>query len=137
MKKRILLIIFLFISANSFSQISFSGYTENFIGVNYKFLKRANIDFKVKTQLQGSDIESEFSFYYKINKRERINISLGVGVNFQPFLSYDLINGFLFPINFEYFPIKENKILSIIIEPAITYDGEIGTRNLFGIRLNF
>ena len=105
--------------------------------VNDFILSRINFDARLKTQLQGNDIESEFLLFCRVTNRERLNLSLGLGVNLRPFGSFDIINGFVFPISLEYYPIKENEILSVIFEPAITYDGEIGIRSLYGIRFNF
>jgi hypothetical protein len=145
--KKVILILIISCSISSYGQIKPTIYTENNLGVWFGLSNKVSGELRVKTNrfenffLDSKDIkpfESEFLISYTTLNKEYYKLRLGIGTSFI-FENIDPLNSFIFPVNFEIIPFKENSFsfISFIFEPSIvTYiEGSIDVRGLLGIRL--
>ncbi len=145
--KKIILILIILGSLNSYGQIKPTLYKENYLGIWVGLNNKISTELRVKTNRLGdyfldsketSPFETEFLLSYTTFNKEYYALRLGIGASFI-FENTDPLNSFIFPVNFEITPFKEGSFsfISFIFEPSIVsyIEGSIDVRVLTGLRL--
>ena len=132
--KKILLGLFMAISVSAYSQIGITGYTANAVGINYKFLSRLSVDFKMITQ-NFDETKSHLSLNYSYVKADNYNFYVGAGLSDRA-INGDLVSSIIIPIGFEVAPFESAKKLSFIVEiTPNTFD--LSINKFLGVRYSF
>ena len=142
MKRISLVSVILFaMSVSAFSQIGVSSYSVYSLGVNTS--KEKKISGELKSFFNRGDIEYtqfELAGMYNFNAKEYHQFSVGLGLNVAPFVGFDHVQSFVFPIaQLEIFPFQNFKQLSLVIEiaPEWIVEDNLNIRHLWGFRYTF
>ena len=137
--KCFILLVLTFFSIESFSQIGVTSYSIYSIGVNTSTNKRISGEIKTFANRHFEDINLEVDGFYNFKPRPYHRFSIGLGVNFTPFLGYDQFYALTIPVSLEIYPLQNFKKLSLLFEltPEILAEDGVNLRNLWGIRYTF
>ncbi len=131
------LFLMLFSAVNA--QVGITSYSIFALGVNTDQNKRISGEVKLLGNRNLDIIQLEPTVFYNFKPRAYHRFSLGVGVNFAPFLEFDRVQWFVFPVQLEVYPLQNFKQLSLMFEfsPEIGVEDGVAVRNLWGIRYSF
>ena len=141
MKKIVSLIIFfaIVVMTNIYSQIEVTSYSIYALGINTSKEKKISGELKSFFNRDIDNTLFELSGMYNFRQKEYYQFSVGAGINLMPFLGYDPINCFTFPVQLQLFPLQNLKQLSFVIElsPELYPEDGASIRHLWGIRYTF
>ena len=139
LKKSLLVLSFMTLAFNAYSQLGVTGYSTYAIGVNTNQSKKISGELKTFTNRDFEDLVLETDLFYNFKPSTYHQFSIGLGLNFEPFRGFDYINAFTIPAKLEIKPLQDFKQLSLLFEltPVLVDGGEAHLRNLWGIRYTF
>lgn len=136
--KFVFLIFLLFFIKFSFAQLTVSFYSFGGLSISTDNNKMISVELKTFLNRSFEDLMFEHTIMYNFEQKEFHQISIGLGLNSQPFGGFDFFNGITIPIQLEISPFEKMKNISFLIEctPQI---GEFysSARALWGIRYKF
>lgn len=129
----VLLGLFSIFSLKGSSQVSISYYSSSIskIGLGYNFNNKLWGEFRLFSNTTFDNITPELVLCYNIVQKERHNIYVGLGGDFNYF------QGFVLPVGVQFTPIKTFDRLSLHIEFEPTYDfdySDLIVQSSWGIR---
>jgi hypothetical protein len=132
----VLLGLFSIITVKGSSQVSVSYYSSSLskIGLGYHFNERWWSEFRLYSNTSIIDITPELVFCYSIVKKERHNVYLGIGGN------YNYFSGIVFPVGVQITPVENLERFSLHMEFQPTLDGrteDLILQSSWGIRYKF
>ncbi|MFP4025695.1 MAG: hypothetical protein ACLFVR_14325 [Thiohalospira sp.] len=137
-------ILLLFFSAKTFSQVGIAHYYPDVISFSYSpfsFNQSAiGGELKTFTNKKMRDIQLELDAFYHFKPREYHRFSVGIGFKTDPFTDGGDGNVVTFPVVFEIYPIQKFKKLSVNFElaPELYLEEQPYTlRSLLGLRYYF
>jgi hypothetical protein len=136
-KIRFLVLIGLFtlFSVEGFSQLSISYYSSSLskIGLGYNFNDKFWSELRLYSNTTLDDITPELVICYNVVKKERHNIYLGLGGNFNYF------TGFVLPVGVQFTPCEKLNGFSLHIElqPTLDFDNDLILQSSWGLRYKF
>jgi hypothetical protein len=136
-KIRFLVLIGLFtlFSVEGFSQLSISYYSSSLskIGLGYNFNDKFWSELRLYSNTTLDDITPELVICYNVVKKERHNIYLGLGGNFNYF------TGFVLPVGVQFTPIEKFDRFSLHIElqPTLDIESDLIIQSSWGLRYKF
>lgn len=138
MKKLKFLVIAFFLTSSitTFSQLSLTSYSINAFGVSTN--KNEELSGEIKAFFNRGMYENflmELSGMYNFKPSKFYRFSIGVGMcgSFASSPVYSVT----IPAQLEIFPLQEFKKLSLVFELAPEFTGDIGMRQLWGMRYSF
>jgi len=132
--------VLLAMNVTAYSQIGVSSYSIYSLGISTSKEKR--IGGELKSFFNRGDFENtyyELSGMYNFRSKNYHQFSVGVGLNIAPFIGFDHIQSFTFPIQLEVFPLQNFKQLSFVIEiaPEWIIEEPLNMRHLWGLKYTF
>jgi len=133
-----LFVLFSFISIKGFSQLSISYYSSSLskIGMGYDFNDKLRSELRLYSNISIYNLIPELVVCYNIVKKERYNVYLGLGANFNYETYY---GGFVFPAGVQFTPIENFDRFSLHIELQPTYGivDDLIIQSSWGLRYKF
>ncbi len=137
-----LLLLFLILSNNTFSQISVASYNFNILELKGTIIKfnEQNIDVGAKffSNMGELELPTEFDLIYNFKAKEYHRFFAGVGL-YTDFKRTSNLYA-IFPVGLEVFPFQNFKKVSFLFEFSLQIKGNNGNhsfRNLTGVRYTF
>nr|WP_315176453.1 hypothetical protein [uncultured Flavobacterium sp.] len=132
-----IVVAILLFSFTTSAQVAVSGFTDLAFGFNTNKEKKVSFEMKVFANNYLDVLPFEASVFYNFPTKEYHRFSLGLGLNFSPFISE--VNAIVVPAALEIFPIKEFKKIAVVFEvaPMILNGDDTAVRGLIGIRYSF
>ncbi|MGC3979476.1 MAG: hypothetical protein QM751_15390 [Paludibacteraceae bacterium] len=136
-KIKLLTLVFLLVGTiSAFSQISVTSYSTNAFGVSTS--KNYELSGEFKSFFNKGiydDMTFELSGMYNFKPGIYHRFSIGVGMCCG--LGAGLISSVTIPVQLEITPLKDFKRLSVVFELAPEFSGDMGMRQLWGLRYTF
>lgn len=129
----------MFTSLTSQAQVHITSYSVYALGVGTNKMKPVSGELKIFANGLVENVQTEVNLFYNFKSGVYHKFSVGAGINFVPFKSYDQVRSFTLPLALEVFPLQEFKSLSLMVEvaPEIMVESNMRLRHLWGIRYTF
>ena len=136
-RKFCIILVFIIIGTEVYSQIGITYYTSNILAVNTSKNNKISGELKV---FANSDIENtamEMDAYYNFKSYEYHRFSIGTGFRLEVFSGEDA--AITVPFKLEVFPFQKFKRVLFLFElaPEIYFDDSVKLRSLLGLRYSF
>jgi len=139
LKKLSVIVFFIALCFNSYSQTGVTSYSIYSLGVNTSITKNISGELKVFANRPSENLLLEADVFYNFEPNTYHKFSVGLGLNVGPFFGFDHINAFTIPAQLEIYPLQDFKKISLIFELTLEFiiEDVPRLRNLLGIRYTF